>query len=133
VDGPEIVARSLTVHGASDHAAAAAFVMVNVSPQFLSSGMNKFPLASHPPLVNEEPQPKSAQGIIDKVGEIPRRSRPGEEGFDAIGIVLVDCRNDGSPITIHNGPPAPGHTDDFHYDQMVRRLGHIYDSRFATI
>jgi hypothetical protein len=129
----ELNSSHLTVHGASDHAAAAAFVMVNVSPQFLSSDMNKFPLSSHPPVVNEEPQPKSAQGIIDKIGEMPRRSRPGEEGFDAIGIVLVECRNDGSPITIHTGPPAPGPTDDFHYDQMVRRLGHIYDSRFATI
>lgn len=129
----ELNSSHFTVHGSSDHAAAAAFVMVNVSPEFLSSDMNKFPLSERPPIVSEEPQPKAAEGIIEKVTEIPRRSRPGEEGFDAIGIVLVECRNDGSPITVHTGAPAPAPTDDFHYDQMVRRLGHIYDSRFATI
>jgi hypothetical protein len=129
----ELNSSQLTVHGASDHAAAAAFVMINISPEFLSSDMNKFPLASNPPRINFERQPKAAQEVIQKVGEIPRRSRPGEEGFDAIGVVLVDCRNDGSPITIHTGPPAPSRTDDFHYDQMIRRLGHIYDSRFSTI
>jgi hypothetical protein len=129
----ELNSSHLTVHGASDHAAAAAFVMVNISPQFMSSDMNKFPLATHDAIVNQEPQPKAAEGIIEKVTEIPRRSRPGEEGFDAIGIVLVDCRNDGSPISVHTRPPAPGPTDDFHYDQMVRRLGHIYDARFSTI
>jgi hypothetical protein len=129
----ELNSSHLTVHGASDHAAAAAFVMVNVSPEFVSSDMNKFPLSDHEPILNDEPQPRAAEGIIEKVSEIPRRARPGEEGFDAIGIVLVDCRNDGSPITIHTGSPAPGPTDDFHYDQMVRRLGHIYDSRFSTI
>ncbi len=129
----ELNSSQLTVHGASDHAAAAAFVMVNVSPEFLSSDMNKFSLSTHAPHVNHENQPKAAEGVIRKVGEIPRRSRPGEEGFDAIGIVLVECRNDGSPITVYTGPPAPGPTDDFNYDQMVRRLGHIYDSRFSTI
>jgi hypothetical protein len=43
------------------------------------------------------------------------------------------CRNDGSDVTEENDPPAPDPSDDFHYDQMIRRLGHIYDSRFQTI
>lgn len=61
--------------------------------------MNKFPLSGHEPAVNTEPQPKAALGIVEKVSEIPRRSRPGEEGFDAIGIVLVECNSPSSAAT----------------------------------
>jgi hypothetical protein len=129
----ELNSSHLTVHGSSDHAAAAAFVMINVATEFLSSDSNKFPLASHDPVVNLERQPKAAEGVMRKVAEIPRRSKPGEEGFDAVGIVLVECRNDGSPIRVRTSPPAPKPTEDFHYDQMIRRLANIYDSRFATI
>ena len=45
----------------------------------------------------------------------------------------VGCRNDGSEITVVRDSPAPPPSDDFHYDQMIRRLGHIYDSQFQHI
>jgi hypothetical protein len=66
--------------------------------------------------VSRTPRKESSKAQRDSAPVAPRR-----RGFDAIGIVLVDCRNDGSPITVHAGPPAPGPTDDFHNDQMVRR------------
>jgi hypothetical protein len=46
---------------------------------------------------------------------------------------MVYCRNDGSEITVVRDVPAPAPSDDFHYDQMIRRLGHIYDSWFQHI
>ena len=49
------------------------------------------------------------------------------KGSTAFGIVMLYCHNDGSDITVENDPPAPDPSDDFHYDQMIRRLGHIYD------
>lgn len=122
-----------TVHASSDFAAASAFVMVNVAPEFISTDINKWDLAERRAQVSTHKQPRDAQLVIDKVMKVPRRVKPGEEGFDAIGIVLVDARNDGSPFRIVTTPPAPTPDDDFYYDQMVRRLGHIYDSRFATI
>jgi hypothetical protein len=129
----ELNSSQSTVHASSDFAAASAFVMVNVAKEYVSTDINKWDLAERPPEVSVHKQPRDAQLVIDKVKQIPRRVKPGEEGFDAIGIVVVDCRNDGSPFTVVTGPPAPAPDDDFHYDQMVRRLGHIYDSRFATI
>ena len=122
-----------TVHASSDFAAAAAFVMVNMAMEFISTDSNKHDLATYPPQVSHHHQPRDAQLVIDKVKQIPRRVKPGEEGFDAIGIVVVDSRNDGSSFRIVSGPPAPSPDDDFNYEQMVRRLGHIYDSRFSTI
>jgi hypothetical protein len=129
----ELNSSHLTVHASSDFAAASAFVMVNVAKEFISTDINKWDLAERPAQVSTHRQPRDAQLVIDKVMKIPRRVKPGEEGFDAIGIVVVDCRNDGSPFGVVTGPPAPAPDDDFNYDQMVRRLGHIYDSRFANI
>jgi hypothetical protein len=129
----ELNSSQLTVHAASDFAAACAFVMINVAVEFISTDSNKWDLADRPPLVSRHKQPRDAQLVVNKVKQIPRRTRPGEEGFDAIGIVVVEARNDGSPIEIISGPPAPDPGDDFSYDQMVLRLGHIYDARFATI
>ncbi len=129
----ELNSSHTTVHASSDFAAASAFVMVNVAREFLSTDINKWDLADREPQVSVHKQPRDAQLVINKVKQIPRRVKPGEEGFDAVGIVVVDCRNDGSPFTVVSRPPAPALDDDFHYDQMVRRLGHIYDSRFANI
>lgn len=129
----ELTASQVTVHAASDFAAASAFVMVNVAEEFISTDSNKWDLADRPPQVSRHKQPRDAELVIAKVKQIPRRSGTGEEGFDAIGIVVVEARNDGSDFKLVSGPPAPPPSDDFNYDQMVLRLGHIYDSRFANI
>lgn len=129
----ELNSSHLTIHGASAQAAAAALVMVNVSPEFISPDRNKVNLEGREPDIMPFRQPDGAASIVDKVAEIPRRSGPHEEGFDSIGVVMVYCRNDGSEITVVRDAPAPAPSDDFHYDQMIRRLGHIYDSRFQHI
>ncbi len=129
----ELNSSQLTIHGSSDFAAAAAFVMVNVSKEFISPDMNKWDLRHRPPEVSKHKQPHDAEIVIDKVKQLPRRGKTGEEGFDAIGIVVVDCRNDGTSFRVVKVPPAPAANDDFNYGQMVLRLGHIYDSRFANI
>lgn len=129
----ELNSSHLTVHASSDYAAAAAFVMVNVAAEFISTDINKWNIADQPARVSKHKQPRDAGLVVDKVKQIPRRTRPGEEGFDAIGIVVVDCHNDGSAITVREEPPAPPIDDDFHYDAMIRRLGNIYDTRFANV
>jgi hypothetical protein len=96
----------LTVHGSSDIAIAAGFVMVNLATQFISNYLNKHD---------------------------PRRSRTGEEGFDALAITVVECVNDGSPVKLVSHPPAPQPGDTFHYEQMVRRVAQLYESRFPRL
>jgi hypothetical protein len=129
----ELNSSHLTIHGASVQAAAAALVMINVSPEFISPNRNKVNLEGRQPDIMWFRQPHGAASIVEKITEIPRRSGPPQEGFDSIGIVMVDCRNDGSDITVVRDAPAPAPSDDFHYDQMIRRLGHIYDSWFQHI
>jgi hypothetical protein len=129
----ELNSSHTTVHGSSDTAAAAALVMINVASEFTSTDINKWDLSHRDAEVSHHKQPRDAELVVRKVEQIPRRGKPGEEGFDAIGILVVECRNDGSPIVLREGPPAPPPTSDFRYEQMIRRLGNIYDTRFANV
>lgn len=129
----ELNSSHLTVHGASTQALAVGFAMVNAATSFVSPNLNKHDLAAVQPVVSEHPQPHYAQRTLDKLKEIPRRSGPGQEGFDALGIVLVDMHNDGTSVSVHSNPPAPAPGDLFHYDQMLNRVVHGYEVAFSHI
>lgn len=128
----ELNSSHLTVHGATDQAIAAGFAMINVAERFLSTDLNKknFPDA---PEWSSHNQPRDAELALNKVKQIPRRSAPGSEGYDALSVVLVDCRNDGSRVRLVTEPPAPTEQHIYHYDNMIDRLAHIYATRFKEL
>jgi hypothetical protein len=119
------------IHGSSDHAVAAGFVMVNLASTFVSPERNKQASSHQIPTISKHKQPNDTQRVIDKVKEIPRRSAPGSVGFDALGIVVVEMRNDGSPVRLVTEPPAPPDNDLLHYESMIRRIANLYETRFA--
>lgn len=129
----ELNSSQLTVHGAADQAIAAGLAMVNIAPTFISSDLNPLGLDQPQKRVTVHKQPAVAVRTIDKLRQLPRRNKPGDEGFDALGIVVVDCANDGSPVLLVTQPPAPDHSDDYHYDQMVRRASFQYAHRFSSL
>lgn len=130
----ELNSSHATVHGAADQAIAAAGVVINHGTDFLTLDLNELGVDSRPPLRYQlHDQPDDAARVVAKVEELPRRSASGGYGFDAVGIVLLDIRNDGSGVNVVTGPPAPGPSSDFHYDQMVRRVVSHYDFRFKGI
>ena len=85
------------------------------------------------PVVSEEPQPRSLLRTLDKVAEIPRRSNLRENGFDGMGGVVVHGHNDGSAYRLVTSAPAPRAGEAFHYDGMITRMAHEYDTTFAAI
>lgn len=124
-----------TVHGASEIAIAAGLVMVNVSEEFVSPGRVAY--CSHcghrvTPL-NVHKQPADAIRVVEKMKELPRRSSVQGEGFDALAIVPIECRNDGSEVRIVSDPPAPPQGDIFQYEQAIVRLAQLYESRFPRV
>ena len=119
-----------TVHGDIDNAIAAGFAMVNAADTFVSPLNNLAIGSDEQPTVNRHRQPGDAEWVISKLGELPYRSQTGVPGFDAFGIVAVNCRNDGTPVTISGKPPIPS---AFRYDQFVERLAGIYAARFSMI
>ena len=128
----ELNSSHLTVHGAHDLAIAAGFVMINIADRFLSPDLNK-KNRSHDPEWSSHDQPKSVNITIEKVEQLPRRSKPGSEGYDALAIVVIDCVNDGSPVKLHTKFPAPLLHTTYHYSAMIDRLRGLYDTRFAQL
>lgn len=128
----ELNSSHLTVHGAHDLAIAAGFVMINIADRFLSPDLNKKNRANDPDWSTHD-QPKSVDITIDKVKQLPRRSQSGIAGYDALSIVVIECVNDGSPVSLHTQAPAPQPKDTYHYASMIDRIGGIYATRFAQI
>lgn len=126
---------SITViNGHAQHAVAAALIMVNVASEFRSPIKNHghyddidIDVSAH------RNQPRQAEGIIDTVRQLRRRSNDRESGFDAIGIVVVEMKNDGSPCQLITTSPAPTSSDAMHYEQMISRAVAIYTQRFAPV
>ena len=129
----ELNSSHLAIHGSSDFAIAAGFAMVNLSDTFISTGRNKYNLGISSPTISKHKQPIACARTIKALRDIPRRTQSGVEGFDAFGIVVVECRNDGSPINVISHDPAPKTDEIFHYDQLIRRIAHNYESKFSSL
>lgn len=128
----ELNSSHLTVHGATDQAIAAGFVMVNISERYLSPDLNKRHRATDQEW-SEHNQPRDAGLAVEKIRQLPKRSKTGDTGYDALAIVVVDCPNDGSPVKLVSRPPAPQPGDIYHYAAMIDRLAHIYATRFKDL
>jgi hypothetical protein len=129
----ELNSSHATVHANTNRALAVGFAMVNASPTFISPDQNKFDLSQQAAVVSVHRQPHWAERTVAKLRDIPRRSAPEGQGFDAFGIVVVDMANDGAPVEIVTAPPAPRPADVDQYDQMIYRLVHGYDTAFGAI
>lgn len=129
----ELNSSHAAIHGNSPHTIAVGLAMVNVADTFISPGRNDFPMAGREAVVTKHNQPHEAGAVIEKLRELPRRSRDGEEGYDAFAIVVVDCTNDGTPVRVVNAPPAPqrGAVDD--YEMTVHRLAQLYEQKYRNI
>jgi hypothetical protein len=128
----ELNSSHLTVHGASDQAIAMGFAMINRADRYISPDMNKKNRATDPDW-SVHNQPRDAALAVSKVRQLPRRARPGETGYDAFGVLVVDMVNDGSPVALVDAPPAAPVGDIHHYASMIERAAHIYATRFAAI
>jgi hypothetical protein len=84
----ELNSSHLTVHGASDEAIAAGFAMINIATRYLSPDRNKEKGAKHR-VWSAHNQPRDALLAVDKVRQLPRRSRTGSPGYDAISIPIA--------------------------------------------
>lgn len=106
--------------------------MVNVVKSYLSPDLNKKNRQSDPEW-SQHKQPRDAQLAVDKIKQLPRRSKVGDVGYDAISIVVIDMANDGSPVELVQTPPAPPKGDIYNYESMIARLSGIYATRFKDL
>lgn len=130
----ELNSSHLCVHGASSQALAIAYVQINHADDFISPVINSKPMSKGLEAeVTPHRQPADTKRVLDKVAQIPRRSAKGTNGFDAIGITVLNLRNDGSPVELVNDDPAPQPGTNFYYDTMIVRMANEYDATFSHI
>jgi hypothetical protein len=107
--------------------------MVNVATEFISPGRNDFDLSTRAPVVTRHDQPREAIAILEKLQEVPRRVKDGDDGFDAFAVVIVDCRNDGPPVRLVTQPPAPQPGEINQYEWTMLRLAQLYEQKYRDI
>lgn len=129
----ELNSSHLTIHGDTDSAIAAGFALVNAADTFVSPIRNPWPLSEHETVVSVHSQPKNLCSVAAKLTELPRRSRSGEEGFDAFAITVIDCANDGRPVEVRRGASGEYYPEIYDYAQTIGRLSHVYATRFSSI
>jgi hypothetical protein len=120
------------INGSAPHAIAIGFGMVNSSAEFISPKMNKFNIAEREPIVGYESQPNGVTHIQKRFRSLRVRGHVTERGYDAVGLLTIKARNDGSPITLTPSPPALPPGDSLHYERMILRVAGLYDSRFLS-
>ena len=113
------------VHGHNGISIAAGLAVVNIATRFISPTRDG--------KENKHRQPRDARLVVDTVKSLPRRADTSAVGFDALGIVVVDCENNGSNVTTWTDPPAPANGDIFHYGQCLQRVCGLYRSRFPLL
>ncbi|MER9481940.1 hypothetical protein NKI74_21425 [Mesorhizobium sp. M0494] len=129
----ELNSSQLTIHGDTDGAIAAGFALVNAAESFVSPIRNPWPLGSQPTVVSHHHQPKDMRSVAAKLTELPRRARPGDSGFDAFAIGLIECANDGRPVKVKRGAAGEYYPEIYDYAQTIGRLAHLYATRFSSI
>ena len=73
------------------------------------------------------------RGLFGRLRGFPRGAEVEVERWrDVVGITVLDCRNDGTTVSVVNDPAvAPTRSDRTHYERMIRSLCSEYRSRFA--
>ena len=105
----EILATGYLARQAAPRCITVSYSMVNAAETFVSpSGMGS---------INRHDQPQDAARVVSMLRTaLPLAKNMRDLGFDAIGTTVVDCRNDGSPVTLVSGAPAPLTSEHHHYD-----------------
>lgn len=131
----DLCANHAAIHGAADAAIAVGLVLVNAAEEFVSPDRNRRRPMGSTPVVSHHTQPRDAIRVRDCICEVPFRDRRDDAGYDALGLVALAARNDGSPVELVDGDraAAPGPDDPLHYDGMVQRITNAYEGRFAAI
>lgn len=131
----ELNSSHLCIHGASTQALAIGYVQVNYSEEFISPNSANTTRMKYGdnPVVSRHRQPSATQRVLDKINDLPRRSNNNSQGFDAVGVTVLNLVNDGSTVSIVDSPPAPQPGNPFDYGTMITRMAHEYDSRFSHI
>lgn len=116
----EILATGYLAKRAAPQCTVVSYTLVNAASTFQSeSGVEKMR------------QPESATAVLRMLDTaVPLcRDHHGLLGYDAVGALSIDCKNDGSPVVLASGTSAPSTTSQIHYERMLRQICAAYRKR----
>lgn len=114
----------------SSGAISAGWVVINTSSTFVSPLRNNFPPSTAVPDVVSQHKSGVASALAAHLATLPVATGANPNGFDALGISMVSCANNGTPITKDTTtavPPGLG------YSQFLSNLNQLYSTRFSAI
>jgi hypothetical protein len=130
----ELTSSHQTIHGDTKNSIAVGFIAINTASNFVSPGRNVHIADGGAMLVSEHKQPYATKQVYEKMEQLGRRTRIEDAGFDAIGITLMTCRNNGSQIELDRDIYNVLRIDNtFSYGKMIERVKSFYSSAFAQI
>jgi hypothetical protein len=128
----ELSSSHQTIHGDTGGAIAAGYVLINCSESFVSPDRNRKRIRSGKFAVNVHKQPLASKRTLEAVMKLPRRSNDQENGFDALGISMLRCANDGSPVEVDKIANS-NIPEIVTYSAFIKRLAHLYATRFGGV
>jgi hypothetical protein len=121
----EILATGYLARQAARDCITASHTIVNGAETFVSPGAKM------------EVKPNGATGIAAVVrmlhDALPTAAEAPNLGFDAVGVTVLKCRNDGSTVELVDGAPAPKRQNHHHYERMIRNMCAAYRARFGSV
>lgn len=120
----EMLAGGYLAKQAVPDAITVAHTLVNASASFVSSSNAK-------PKKHPSSGPEAVVRMIKEA--IPTAQEARNIGFDAVGVTVVNCVNDGSPVELVTTAPAPRRSDPHHYDWMISNLCSTYTAKFSRL
>lgn len=121
----EILATGYLAKKAVPRCISVSYSLVNAAPTFVTpSGKGR---------VNRHHQPDDAKRVTEMIRTaVPTVSDARDYGYDAVGVTVLDCRNDGSAVRVVTDPDiAPALNDRVRYERMIRSLCSEYRARFG--
>lgn len=111
----EILATGYLAKRAAPRCISVSYSLINAASTFVSpSGKNE---------VTRHNQPEDTHRVVQMLSTaIPTANDSREYGYDVVGATVVDCRNDGSVVTVVSAAPAPTLNAHTHYERMLRSL-----------
>lgn len=120
----EILATGYLARLAAPQCITVSYNLVNAATTFVSPGKS-----GH---VTHHTQPHAAMQVVEMLGRaIPLARQTPAIGYDVIGVTVLECANDGTPVTLSVGAAAPTPSDHVHYERMLVALCSEFRRRFA--
>jgi hypothetical protein len=118
----EILATGYLAKKAAPRCITVSYSLVNAADSFISpGGAGK---------VDHHAKPEDTRRVVDMLRHaIPLAREAKDIGYDVVGVSVIACHNDGSPVAVVDHSPAPSRADHHHYERMIRSVCAEYRSR----